>query len=186
MAGLDRRDLIIGAASLAAVPALAKQREDLMFQILYDGNLFADYFQIYLCDENHSQLPEVFTNEDIARRLIAGPHEVVVFTARNMHVPVRVEWHHHRPAPDLDAHQHVVEAGFACPSGRLVLAGLTDYLPTSPRLTVKHGLLGVRANLSGLDSLRENGLAGDDRYLVQLWPGARSGAVRVLKAWPLA
>jgi hypothetical protein len=186
MAGLDRRDVIIGAASLTAAPALAKQRGDLMFQILYEGNLFADYFQIYLCDENHFDLPEVFTDEHIARRLIAGPREVVVFTARNMHVPVRVEWHHQRPAPDLDAYQHVVEAGFACPSGRLVLAGLTDYVATSPRLAVKAGLLGVRANMSGLDTLRENGLEGDDRYLVQLWPGAQSDAVRVLKAWPLA
>ncbi|MGE7473065.1 hypothetical protein ACQKLX_26800 [Bosea sp. NPDC003192] len=184
MAGLDRRDVIIGAAGLAAAPALAQQRGDLMFQILYEGNLFADYFQIYLCDENHSDLPEAFTDEDIARRLVAGPQEVVVFTARNMHVPVRVEWHPQRPAPNLDGYQHVVEAGFACPSGRLVLAGLTDYIPSSPRLAVKTGVLGVRANMSGLDTLRENGLDGDDRYLVQLWPGTQPDAARVLKAWP--
>jgi nucleoside-diphosphate-sugar epimerase len=184
MAGLDRRDVIIGAAGLAAAPALAQQRGDLMFQILYEGNLFADYFQIYLCDENHSDLPEAFTDEDIARRLVAGPQEVVVFTARNMHVPVRVEWHPQRPAPNLDGYQHVVEAGFACPSGRLVLAGLTDYIPSSPRLAVKTGVLGVRANMSGLDTLRENGLDGDDRYLVQLWPGTHPDAARVLKAWP--
>ena len=154
-----------------------------MFQILHQGDLFADYFQIYLRDEGHPDLPDDYTDETIARHLIAGPHAIIVHTARNMSVPVCVEWHHQRPLPDLDTYQHVVEAGFDCPSGQLVLAGLTDDESTSPRLAVKAGPLGVRANLSGLDTLSEDGLEGSDRYLVQLWPGAEPEDVRVLKAW---
>ncbi len=154
-----------------------------MFQILYQGNLFADYFQIYLRDEDHPDLPDDYTNETIARHLMAGPHAIIVHTARNMFVPLCVEWHHQRPAPDLDTYQHVVEAGFDCPSGQLLLAGLTDSESTSPRLAVKAGPLGVRVNLSGLDTLSEDGLEGDDHYLVQLWPGAEPGGVRVLKTW---
>lgn len=155
-----------------------------MFNVLYQGDLFADYFQIYLRDEAHPHLPDRYTDEAIARRLMVGPHAVILHTARNMIAPIRVEWHDQRPALDLDAYQHVVEARFDCPSGRLVLAGLTDDALTAPRLSVRAGSLGVRANLSGLDTLSEDGLDGDDRYLIQLWPDAEPEGVRVLKAWP--
>jgi hypothetical protein len=154
-----------------------------MVRLLFEGELFADYFQIYLCDADHPGLPDDYTDEAIARRLMAGPHAVILHTARNMTVPVRVEWHDARPDPDPDAFQHVIEAGFDCPSGRLVLAGLTDYEPDAPRLEVTAGPIGVRACLSGLDTLSEDGLEGEDRYLVQLWPGAEPDGVRVLKAW---
>lgn len=155
-----------------------------MSKVLYQGNLFADYFQIYLRDEAYPDLPERYTDVDIARYLMAGPHAVVLRTARNMTVPIRVEWHDQRPTPNLDAYQHVVEACFDCPSGQLVLAGLTDYDPTAPRLSVKAGPISVRASLSGLDTLRENDLEGDDHYLMQLWSGSEPKDVRVLKAWP--
>lgn len=158
-----------------------------MFQVLFQGDLFADYFQVYLHDEAHPALPDDYTDATIARRLMVAPHGIIVHTARNMTVPVCVEWHHARPESDLDAFQHVVEASFACPTGRLVLAGLTDDASTAPRLTVQVGVLGVRTCFAGLDTLDETGLDGDDRYLVQLWPAAApaSKGVCVLKAWPL-
>ncbi|MEZ2223031.1 hypothetical protein [Rhizobium sp. RCC_161_2] len=155
-----------------------------MSKILYQGDLFADYFQIYLRDEAHPDLPDDYTDEVIARRLSAGPHAIILHTVRNMTVPVCVEWHDRRPATSLDAYQHVAESGFHCPSGQLVLAGLTDYGPTAPRLAVKAGALGVRVNMSGLDTLSEDELDGDDHYLVQLWPEAEPNDVRLLKSWP--
>ncbi|MDK4705855.1 MULTISPECIES: hypothetical protein [unclassified Rhizobium] len=141
-----------------------------MFKILYQGDLFADYFQIYLRDEAHPDLPEDYTEEVIARRLAVGPNAIILHTARNTAVPVQIEWHDQRPATDLDIYQHVAEATLDCPSGQLVLAGLTDYEPDAPRLAVKAGLLGIRVCMSGIDTLSEDGLHGDDRYLVQLWP----------------
>lgn len=155
-----------------------------MLQVLFEGNLFADYFQFTLRDEVHPALPEDYTEATVARRLMAGPHGVIVHTARNMTVPVRVEWHGGRPAPDRDAFQHLVEASFGCPTGRLVLAGLTDDAAAAPRLAVPAGPLGVRACFAGLDTLDEAGLDGQDRYLVQLWLGSGPEEVRVLKAWP--
>jgi hypothetical protein len=145
--------------------------------------MFADYFQLYLRDEAHSELPDDYTDESLARRLMAGPNGIIVHTARNMTVPVRVEWHDQRPASDLDTFQHVVEAGFSCPTGQLVLAGMTDDETTSPRLAAKAGPLGARVSLSGLDTLSEDGLDGEDQYLVQLWPESEPSAIRVLKAW---
>lgn len=159
----------------------------MMFQVLFQGDLFADYFQVYLHDVAHPALPDDYTDETVARRVMVGPHGVIVHTARNMTVPVCVEWHRERPEPDLAAYQHVAEAGFACPTGHLVLAGLTDDACTAPRLAVTLGHLGIRACFAGLDTLDETGLEGDDHYLVQLWPAVASASqdVRVLKAWPL-
>jgi hypothetical protein len=154
-----------------------------LVRVLYEGKLFADYFQIYLRAEAHPDLPDDYSKDALARRLSAGPYAVVLHTARNMTVPVRVEWSDQRPSPDLDAYDHVAEAGFNCPSGRLVLAGLTDYDPTAARLSVQAGMLGVRVNISGLSTLSENGLEGDDRYRVQLWPQTTLADIRVLKAF---
>ena len=154
-----------------------------MPQILYAGELFADYFQIYLRDEDHPDLPDDYTDESIARRLIAGPHAVIIHTARNMTVPVRVEWHESRPEPDLEGFQHVAEAAILCRSGRLVLAGLSDYEPSAPRLGMTAGAIGVRVGFAGLDTLDETGLEGEDAYLLQLWPGVGVEGARVLKAW---
>jgi hypothetical protein len=153
-------------------------------RILYQGDIFADYFQLYLRDEAHCELPDDYTEESIARRLMVGPNGIIVHTVRNMSVPVRIEWHDQRPMSDLDPFQHVVDGGFSCHTGRLVLAGMTDDESTSPRLNVKTGPLGVRVSWSGLDTLNENGLAGEDQYLVQLWPEAEPVALHVLKAWP--
>ncbi|MGY5779884.1 hypothetical protein [Rhizobium sp. LEGMi135b] len=155
-----------------------------MFKVLYEGDLFADYFQIYLRDAAHPDLPDDYTDETITRRITAGPHAIILHTVRNMTVPIRIEWHDRRPPPSLDLFQHVAEAYFGCPTGELVVAGLTDYDPTAARLPVKAGPLGVRVNMSGLDTLSEDGLDGDDHYLVQLWPEAEPEDERLLKIWP--
>lgn len=154
-----------------------------MSQTLFQGELLADYHQVYLHDEGFPDLPDDYTDAAIARRLMVGPHAVILHTARNLTVPVSVEWHRTPPASDFAAFQHVVEAGFSCPSGVLVLAGLTDYAPTAPRLQVEAGPLGIRACFTGLDTLDAFGIEGEDRYLVQLWPGQVEPGVRVLKPW---
>ena len=139
-----------------------------MAQVLFDGQVFADYFQIYLRDEGDAVLPTHFTQADIATRLIVGPHAVILMAPRNMMTPIRVEWS---------------LAHFDCPTGRLVLAGVTDYEPTATRLTVRPGALGVRASFAGLDTISPNGLEGEDHCLVQLWPGGTTPGAHVLKLW---
>jgi hypothetical protein len=100
-----------------------------------------------------------------------------------MAVPVIVEWHDVRPRLEIERYQHVVEVGINCPSGVLVLAGTTDYEPTAQRLSVKAGPLGIRVNMSGLDTISEDGLDGRDRYLIQIWPGQELSGPLVLKSW---
>lgn len=150
---------------------------------LFNGELLADYFQIYVRDRANADLPATYSEEAISARLVVGPHAAVVHTARNMTVPVIVEWHDVRPRLEIERYQHVVEGGINCPSGVLVLAGMTDYEPTAQRLSVKAGPLGIRVNMSGLDTISEDGLDGRDRYLIQLWPGQELSGPLVLKSW---
>ena len=154
-----------------------------MAQVLFDGQVFADYFQIYLRDEGDAVLPTHFTQADLATRLIVGPHAVILMAPRNMMTPIRVEWSLAPPDVDFSKWQHVVDSHFDCPTGRLVLAGVTDYEPTATRLTVRPGALGVRASFAGLDTISPNGLEGEDHCLVQLWPGGTTPGAHVLKLW---
>src|SRR5688500_5732894 len=100
---LNRRTLLAMGVLGMTAPLAARAA---MSKVLYDGNLLADYFQIYLRDEAHPELPDDYTDEAISRRLMAGPYAVILHTARNMTVPIRVEWHDIRPVLDLNAYQH--------------------------------------------------------------------------------
>lgn len=149
---------------------------------LFNGELLADYFQIYVKDRANPDLPATYSEDATSDRLLMGPHAAVVHTARNMTVPVTVEWYDVRPRLEIERYQHVVEGGFNCPSGVLVLAGMTDYEPTAQKFSVKAGPLGIRVNMSGLDTISEDGLDGSDQYLVQLWPCQELSGPLVLKS----
>jgi hypothetical protein len=53
---------------------------------LFNGELLAGYFQIYVRDRANADLPAAYSEEAIAARLAVGPHAAVVHTARNMAV----------------------------------------------------------------------------------------------------
>ncbi|MDW4736332.1 hypothetical protein NQ293_26040, partial [Escherichia coli] len=55
--------------------------------------------------------------------------------------------------------------------------------PDAARIDVAPGTYRVRVSYGGLDTLSEDGLEGDDRYRLQLWP-APPIAVRVVKQRP--
>ena len=154
-----------------------------MSKTLFEGQVFADYFQIYLRDAAFPDLPDDYSDEAIARRLMPGDHGVILHTSRNMKVPVSVVWQQSEPSADLDQFQHVAEASFEAESGELIVAVMTDAEATAARLSVPTGTIGVRACLSGLDTISDDGLEGEDRYLIQLWPAQQAISLAVLKAW---
>lgn len=144
-------------------------------------DIFADYFQFYLWDEEKG--PDVlidYTDEDVRRRITAAPFVVAIQPVRNMTVPVEVEVTGAPPALELDDWDHVAEASLELPSGRLEiqeLAGTSiDVLPILP------GTYRVRAYFGGLNTLSYDGLEGDDRYRIVLWP-ASFAPVKVLKQY---
>jgi|ERR1041384_2085335 hypothetical protein len=148
---------------------------------VHNLTLFADYFQFYLQDEpSKGELSEAWTDEAVADLLALAPGVVGVGTVRNMDVPVRVELASAPPPTDYDGWDHVTECDLDVPSGRIVIAGCTDYFPDAVRITVDPGNYRVRIRYGGFDTLSEDGLRGDDRYDVVLWKAPPEGR-RVLK-----
>lgn len=143
--------------------------------------IFADYFQFYLWDAGKKPEPPTdYVEADLCNRIKVAPFVVVIQPVRNMDVPVTLDLAETPPALDLDAWDHVAEASVDLPSGRLEIhectGGSVDILEVAP------GSYRVRTCFTGLGTLSEDGLDGDDRYHLTLWP-APAGPVEVLKRY---
>jgi len=143
--------------------------------------VFADYFQFYIQDEGvDGSLAEAWSDQAVQDHLAVTHGTVGIGTARNMEVPVTIEVLTAEPPLAVEHWDHVVEAGIEIASGRLVVAGCTEYLPTAPRISLAPGQYRARVHYGGLDSLTDDGLDGDDHYHIALWPAPMVG-VTILK-----
>lgn len=147
----------------------------------YKYTLFADYYQFYLQDENaEGDLSNNWTEQAVDNLLALAPGTIGVGTVRNMDVPVEVEIRDSEPPCDFEEWDHVTECSIEVPSGKIVIAGCTDYFPDAARIVVRPGNYRARIYYGNLDSLSWNRPEGDDYYKVILWPSGDTG-VRVLK-----
>ena len=139
----------------------------------YALKLFADYHQFYLQDEPaDGDLSEAWTQEATDRLLAISEGVVCIGTVRNVDVSVTLEILDGEPTRDFGGFDHVVECSIAITSGRLVIAGCTDYFPDAKCIEVPPGTYRVRASYANLYSISPDGPDGDDRYLLQLWLSA--------------
>ncbi len=136
--------------------------------------LFADYFQFYLRDEQVSRAIDqknIWEGEAVNNLLALEPGIINVGTVRNMTVPVTIMIGDSPPTDDdLLAWEHINECSIDVPSGRLVIAGCTDYLPGAARIDLIPGCYRARIYYAGLHTLSLDGLDGDDHYQIILWP----------------
>lgn len=139
----------------------------------HELTLLADYHQFYLQDEAAAgELAAAWTPEATARLLALCEGTIGVGTVRNMEVPVVVEVFAAEPTIDLAPWDQVHECSIDVPSGRLVVAGCTDYFPDAKRIDLNPGTYRARVCHGALASLSADGLHGDDHYRIVLWPGA--------------
>jgi len=138
----------------------------------YNFDLFADCFQFYVRDERAEVVNGSAWDREAADRMLAVGHGMIaVGTVRNVDVPVTIEILESEPTLDLGAWDNVSECSFATWSGRLVVAGCTEYAPDAARIDVAPGLYRARISGGGFETVMNHWEAGDDRYRVQLWPG---------------
>lgn len=89
--------------------------------------IFADYHQFYLWDKNAvADAPTDYNEEDIRRRIKAAPHVVMIQPARNVEVPVEVEFFAEAPSLDAASWDRIAEASLELPAPQL------SYLNSSP------------------------------------------------------
>src|SRR5579864_2299043 len=135
--------------------------------------LFADYFQFYLQDEGtRADLSESWPQETVDRVLAITPGAIGVGTARNMTVPVVVEIGYGVPDDDGGKWDQINECSINVPSGRLVIAGCTDYFPDAARVELPPGPYRARIYYGDLNAPNPSGLEGDDHYKIVLWSAA--------------
>ena len=134
--------------------------------------IFADYFQFYVCDETSVTNTAALWGPASDPMLAVGLDLIAIGTARNMLVPVELEILSAEPMPDPDAWDQVRDCGLSLASGTLIVFGCTDDPAEAERIAVPAGDYAARVSHGGLDTLSEDGLDGDDRYRIQLWPGA--------------
>lgn len=147
-------------------------------------DLFADYHQFYLQDERvDGNLGDSWTPEATDRLLAITEGTIGVGTVRNMTVPVDIEVLDAEPQSSFDEWDQVNECSIDVKSGRIVVAGCTDYFPGAARIQVAPGVYRARIYYGKLDVLSEDGLEGEDHYRVVLWPGDVTPPV-VLKQRP--
>lgn len=153
----------------------------------FDFELLADYFQFYLQDEAIPALdPQAWTAEAVTRLLAVGNGFLMVGTVRNMPVTVSVEILESEPSKELSKWDQVNECSLEVSTGRMVVAGCTDYFPDAARIAVSPGWHRARISYGNLDSVSEDGLKGDDFYKLSLWPAASPLPLTVLKQRKMA
>lgn len=134
--------------------------------------LFADYSQFLLSDENSPENFETFWTESTHRdKLAIGDNVIGVRTIQATEVVVDVEVHDSplERFDDAESWYQVAECSLDIPSGKLVVMGVTDFFPEAARILVDPGTYRVRihyGNRSYPDASHEG-----EYYLAILWRG---------------
>ena len=135
--------------------------------------LFADYYQFYLQDDDSEvgDLSDAWTTEAVKRKLAIAPNTIGVGTARNMDVPVEIQIHDEEPKINFDEWDLINQCSIEINTGRIVIAGCTDYFPDAMRIDISPRIYQSIICYKALDSISDDGLDGDDSYLIHLFPG---------------
>ncbi|WP_192820957.1 hypothetical protein [Rufibacter sp. LB8] len=147
-------------------------------------DLFADYFQFYLLDEElEGDLSDSWTQEACDRFLALAQGTIGVGTVRNMDVPVTIEIFNTEPKLPLDLtpYDQINECDLELPSGKLVISGCTEYFPDAQRIELEKGLYRTRIYYGNLDKLSEDGLDGEDFYHLHLWLSNNKAELKIIK-----
>ncbi|QZL04193.1 DUF2625 family protein [Streptomyces sp. BHT-5-2] len=148
----------------------------------------ADYSTLLIMDDdaNLDEPERAWFDTLVADWINASPGVVSMGTARPFSVPVTVDVRRTSPAgDDLEFQQadHVTQASLALCSGRLLIS-MQDVDDRLPRIPLTPGTYAVRIYSHGLRTVSEDGLEGEDRYHVVLWPTDEDHPAQVLKRYP--
>ncbi|GGE88938.1 hypothetical protein SAMN05443634_104170 [Chishuiella changwenlii] len=149
----------------------------------YNLELFADYFQFYISDENsESNLGEYWTDFAVENMIAFADGIIGIGTARNMDVPVKLQILNSEPEEDnFKSYDKVNECDLDVKSGKIVIAGCTDYFPDALRIPLINGIYRVRICYGKLNTLDETGLEGEDYYEVYMWKTEFHSQLKILK-----
>ncbi|MBK7708160.1 MAG: hypothetical protein IPJ30_21025 [Acidobacteria bacterium] len=147
----------------------------------FDFQIDADFHQFYLEDESSPHGTDTIWDQSSFERMLGvGEKLIAVGTGRLGEVPVAVEIHDSAPETQIERYSRVNECSLEATSGRLVIAGCTDYLPDAARIAIESGFYRVRVLYVDLETVTDE-IEGSDSYVLQLWKDSQMRDVEVLK-----
>jgi hypothetical protein len=131
-------------------------------------NVFTDFNQFIVFDPtaNFEDLYEKWTDETVESMFVEGDRYIAVGTMRNFYAPVLIRMESDRSlqgSVDKTA-QGILEV----PSGVVKVSGPTDNGLSGGTVEVPPGTYRVEVQYLNLGSVAEDGIEGDDRYMVTL------------------
>jgi hypothetical protein len=148
---------------------------------VHNFTILADYYQFYIQDDDvtFGDLSDAWTPEAVSRLLAVAPHTVGIGTVRNTKVVVTVEILEANCELESGSFDRTNMCSIQIDTGRLVIAGCTDYFPDAARIHCAPGLYQVLVGYKGLNAVSDDGLEGQDSYHIYLRPVIHSyrGAV---------
>ena len=148
--------------------------------------LLADYFQIHVLDEeSQTDLGDVWTEQAALDGLASAADALAIGTTENLDIAVDVDILPTEPDDEGTAFDHVIEASLYISSGRMVVMGCTDYLPSAPRFDVPVGWIRVRASRSdSWGAVQGEDAAPVGHLWLQVWPAPRADARIIARSIP--
>ncbi|GGY19076.1 hypothetical protein GCM10007386_55620 [Pseudoduganella dura] len=146
-------------------------------------NIFADYFQFIVQDENsEDDFSSIWTEEALHSMVAVGETAICPGTLRNVDVPVEVHVLEAEPAVVLERYDHIVEGAFRSPTGRLVAMGCTENFLDAPRFQIAPGNCRFLYLISGAQTITTEWESAEDLYCLYIWPGEARDP-HLLKHW---
>jgi hypothetical protein len=89
-----------------------------------DFEIYADYNQFYLEDENSPhETGDIWTKETIEQMIAVREKLIAVGTARYREVPVTIEFHDSEPVLEPETYSRLNQSSLEVPSNKLILSG---------------------------------------------------------------
>lgn len=147
----------------------------------HEFQIFADYHQFYLEDENslHSSDEDIWNDKTVEQMLGVKEDLIAVRTARSLAVPVTIEIYDSEPAVELEKFSRINECSLNITSDKIIILG-NDYLPDAARIDVEPSIYRVRILYGNLESVEE--WEGEDFYILQLWEDDKMREIITLKS----
>lgn len=139
----------------------------------YAFDVFADYNQFLVLDKgaDWGDLASRWTDSSVEEMFVQGDRYIAVGTARPAEVPVEVRVERAEPELVDRTYDRMATGTLKLLSGQLVVMGTTDNGRSGGQVPVPPGEYRVRVLYSGLGELSEDGLDGNDSYVIEVWPG---------------
>lgn len=146
--------------------------------------IFADYHQIFIDGSGTKDMSEyVVSDDDIKERLYTDRGLLVVQTCRDIETRIKFDVCDIKPEAETSRWDHMVQCGFEVTSGSISVFGSTDFVDDYHKIPMESGVYGVFVCYSGLGTISEDGLDGDDYYHIFLWKESSFLKKEVLKQY---